>query len=139
MNINRVLLTGNLTRDVELRSTASGTSVADLGLAVNGREKRGEEWVDRADFFDVTVWGTQAENAAKYLSKGSPVAIDGRLRYESWEKDGQKRSKVKVVAQMVQYLSTKGDGNGQAATSDAPADQEGLPGTEAGSDEDIPF
>jgi single-strand DNA-binding protein len=83
-----------------------------LGIAVNGREKVNGNWEDRPDFFNVTVWGAQAENAVKYLSKGSPVAIDGRLRYESWESDGQKRSTVKIVAQTVQYLGTRnGDGS----------------------------
>lgn len=118
MNINRVVVSGNLTRDPELRATSGGTSVCELGIAVNGREKDTTgEWKDRPDFFNVTVWGNQAENAAKYLSKGSPVAIDGRLRYESWEHDGQKRSTVKIVAQTVQFLGSRnGDaGEGQAA------------------------
>lgn len=107
MNINRVVLTGNLTRDPELRSTPSGTSVCNLGLAVNEREKVGDEWRDRANYFDITVWGKQAESAAQYLSKGSPVAVDGRLRHERWEVDGQKRSTVKVVAHLVQFLGSK--------------------------------
>lgn len=123
MNLNRVILTGNLTRDPELRSTTGGTSVAELGVAVNEREKVNGEWRERANFFNVTVWGSQAENAAKYLQKGSPVAIDGRLRWESWEKDGQKRSTVKVVAQMVQYLSQR---NGESAESASEPD-DGIP------------
>jgi single-strand DNA-binding protein len=134
MNINRVVLTGNLTRDPELRATGGGTSVCDLGIAVNSREKVGGDWQDRADFFNVTVWGNQAENAAKYLTKGSPVAIDGRLRFESWEADGQKRSAVKIVAQAVQYLSTKGDGESQSSPEPVAAGA-----MSGGGEDDIPF
>jgi single-strand DNA-binding protein len=104
MSINRVVLTGNLTRDPELRQAGS-TEVCQLGVAVNGREKRDGEWVEVPNFFDVTVWGAQGNNCAKFLSKGSPVAVDGRLRWRSWEKDGQKRSAIDVVADSVQFLS----------------------------------
>jgi len=107
MNINRVILTGNLTREPELRATPSGSSVCDLGLAVNERTKVGGEWTDRVNFFNVVVFGKTAENCAMYLSKGSAIALDGRLRYESWEKDGQKRSTVKVVADTVQFLGAR--------------------------------
>lgn len=128
MNINRVTLTGNLTRDPELRTTGGGTSVCDLGIAVNEREKRNDEWQDRANFFNVTVWGAMAENCEKYLSKGSPVAIDGRLRFESWEKDGEKKSTVKIVASAVQFLSSgKKDEDGASEPS------------ASGGDDDIPF
>src|SRR4051794_9327753 len=98
-NINAVALTGNLTRDFELRKIPSGTPVGECRIAVNERVKNsGGEWVERANFFDVVVWGAQAENCAQYLSKGSPVAISGRLRHETWEKDGQSHSRVKVIA-----------------------------------------
>lgn len=115
-NINVVVLTGNLTRDPELRSLPSGTSVCEMGVAVNESFKNGStgEWEERANFFDVTVWGAQGENCAKYLSKGRGVAIHGRLRWESWEKDGQKRSKVKVIADQVQFLN---DGKGEGSSS----------------------
>ena len=132
MNLNRVVLTGNLTRDPELRTTGGGTSVCDLGVAVNEHEKKGDEWEDRPSFFTVTVWGKMAENCDKYLSKGSPVAIDGRLRQERWEKDGQPRHTVKIVAQAVQFLSSgekKEEGSADAEQGDAPH----------GDDDDIPF
>ena len=114
-NLNAVTLTGNLTRDPELRQTPNGVSVADLGLAVNESVKGPNgEWTERANFFNVTVWGGQAESCARYLSKGRPVAITGRLRWESWEKDGEKRSMVKVVADQVQFLGGGQDqGQGQ--------------------------
>lgn len=112
MNINRVIITGNLTADPELRELQSGTSVCKLRVAVNTRRKQGAEWVDVPNYFDVTVWGAQGENAARYLEKGRPVAIDGRLEWREWETDdGQKRSAVQIVAESVQFL-----GGGQART-----------------------
>lgn len=114
-NINRVVLTGNLTRDPEVRSTPGGMTICKLGLAVNERYKNRDtgSWDERANFFDITVFGTQGENCGKYLAKGRPVAVDGRLRFEQWEaKDGGgKRSKVVVIADSVQFLSS-GDHNG---------------------------
>lgn len=112
MNINAVVLIGNLTRDPELRSIPNGTSVCHLGVAVNEKYKDTEH----VSYFDVTVWGVMGENCAKYLSKGSKVGVDGRLRQERWEKDGQKRSAVKIVADMVQFLDPKG---GQTSTDEA--------------------
>lgn len=143
MNVNRVVITGNLTRDPELRHTGSGTAVCDLGVAVNDREKQGEEWVERPSYFIVTVWGKQAENAAQYLAKGRPVAIDGKLRWESWEKDGQKRSQIKIVAQSVQYLHAKSDNGGggfdPAPETDVPADAAGLGSGPVDDEDKIPF
>lgn len=142
MNINIVALTGNLTRDPELRSTPGGTSVCDLGLAVNERFKQNDEWTERANFFAITVWGKQAENCAQYLAKGRPIAVQGRLRWESWEKDGEKRSAVKVVADQVQFLSDgKGSGGERFSPEpDVPADTNfGVPGAAATPDDDIPF
>tara|TARA_R110000824_G_scaffold302820_1_gene490597 strand:+ start:1468 stop:1881 length:414 start_codon:yes stop_codon:yes gene_type:complete len=107
-NFNRVILVGNLTRDIELRSTPSGASVADAGIAVNDRRKQGDEWVDETSFVDLTLWGRTAENAAEYLSKGSPILIEGRLKQDSWENDqGEKRTKLKVVVDKLQFLSNK--------------------------------
>ena len=97
MNINRVILTGRLTRDPGLRSTSTGTSLCELGLAVNEREKAGDEWRERANYFNVVVWGQRAEDAGA-TSRRRPIAVDGRLRFESWEVDGNKRSTVKIVA-----------------------------------------
>lgn len=113
-SFNRVVLVGNLTRDVELRRTPQGTAVTDLGLAVNERVKRNDEWVDEANFFDITLWGRTAEVASEYLAKGSSVLIEGRLKYETWtQDDGSKRSKVKVVGERMQMLGGRGGGGSQ--------------------------
>ena len=114
-NINRVILTGNLTADPELSTLPSGTSVCKLRLAVNRRYKDNAsgEWVEKPNYFDIKVWGAQGENCATYLSKGRPVAIDGRLEWREWEsQDGGKRSAVEVVADTVQFLGSRGDGEG---------------------------
>jgi len=146
-NINRVILTGNLTRDPELRSLPSGTSVCSLRVAVNTRRKDGQtgEWVDKPNYFSVTVWGAQGDNCARYLSKGRPVAIDGRLEWSEWEsQDGGKRSKVEVVADTVQFLGSRGDGGesgggGFRQTAEIkPEPVEAFTGA-AASDDDIPF
>ena len=107
---NRVVLVGNVTRDIELRYTPSGTAVTDLGLAVNERVKRNEQWVEEAHFFDVTLWGRTAEVAAEYLSKGSSVLIEGRLKLDRWEQDGKKRSKIQIVGEKMQMLGGRGGG-----------------------------
>ncbi len=149
-NINRVVLTGNLTRDPELRSTPGGTSVCSLRVACNTRRKDPSgEWVDKPNFFDVTVWGAQGENCAQYLSKGRPVAIDGRLEWREWEaKDGSgKRQSIDIVADSVQFLGSReggGEENGSRFTpqSDVPADTADFQSAPAGggtSDDDIPF
>ena len=117
---NRVIIVGNLTRDVELRYIPSGTAVTDISLAVNERIKRNDQWVDEANFFDVTMWGLTAEVAAEYLSKGSNVLVEGRLRQERWEQDGQKRSKVKVICDKMQMLGSKGGGQGGGQSTSAP-------------------
>ena len=114
-NVNVVVITGNLTRDPELRSTPGGTSVCELRVAVNSRRKDGQtgEWVDKPNYFDVTVWGAQGENCANYLSKGRPVAIEGRLDWREWEaKDGGKRQAVQIIANSVQFLGSR-DGAGR--------------------------
>lgn len=114
MNLNRVLLTGNLTADPDLRSTPSGTSVCSLRLAVNTRRKEGGEWVSKPNYFTVVVWGKHGENCAQYLSKGRPVAVDGRLEWREWEaKDGSgKRQAVEIVADSVQFLGDRDDDDG---------------------------
>lgn len=102
---NRVILMGNLTRDIEVRYLQSGTAVADIGLAVNDRRKnQNGEWVEETTFVDVTLWGRTAEVAAEYLSKGSPIFIEGRLKYDTWEKDGQKHSKLRVTCERMQMI-----------------------------------
>ena len=111
---NRVILMGNVTRDLEIRYIPSGTAVMDLGLAVSEKRKNNktDEWIEETVFVDVTLWGRTAEIAGEYLSKGSPVFIDGRLRYETWEQDGQKRSKLKVVCDRMQLIGGRSGGGG---------------------------
>lgn len=110
---NRVILVGNLTRDIELRFIPSGQAVADVTVAVNDRRKTPSgDWVDEATFVDVTLWGRNAEVASEYLSKGSPVLIEGRLKLDRWETDGQKRSKLRVICEKMQMLSGGGGGGG---------------------------
>ncbi len=149
-NINRVIITGNLTSDPELRSLPSGTSVCKLRVACNTRKKDGAsgEWVDKPNYFDVTVWGAQGENSARYLSKGRPVAIDGRLEWREWETpEGQKRQAVDIVADTVQFLGGRDDagggGGGFTPRSDVPVDTSDFASAPAGnvatSDDDIPF
>jgi single-strand DNA-binding protein len=105
-NINRVTITGNLTADPELRSLPSGNSLCKLRVACNTRRKEDGEWVDKPNYFDVTVWGAQGENAARFLSKGRPVAVDGRLEWREWEtQDGSKRQAVDVTADNIQFLN----------------------------------
>ena len=157
-NINRVVLTGNLTSDPELRSLPSGTSVCKLRVACNTRRKDGAsgEWVDKPNYFDVTVWGAQGENCARYLSKGRPVAIDGRLEWREWESEGGgKRQAIDIIADAVQFLGGRDDssGGGQgnagfASRSDIPVDTSDYAAAPAGSnggathspaEDDIPF
>ncbi|MEE2639780.1 MAG: single-stranded DNA-binding protein [Planctomycetota bacterium] len=109
-SFNRVILVGNITRDIELRYTQGGTAVTELGMAVNDRVKRNNEWVDETTFVDVTLWGRTAEVASEYLAKGSSILIEGRLKLDSWEQEGQKRSKLRVVADRMQMLGGKGGG-----------------------------
>jgi single-strand DNA-binding protein len=154
-NINRVIITGNLTRDPELSSLpSSGTSVCSLRIACNGRRKNNEtgQWEDQPNYFDVTVWGQQGENCAKFLSKGRPVAVDGRLRWREWtSNEGQKRQGVDIIAETVQFLGGRddaGNGNGysssqRATESDVAIDESDFqsPPVAAGApaDDDIPF
>ncbi|MGL4514939.1 MAG: single-stranded DNA-binding protein [Lacipirellulaceae bacterium] len=145
---NRVILVGNMTRDPELRYIPSGTAVCEIGLAVNDRVKRGDQWVDETTYVDVTLWSRTAEIANEYLTKGSSVLIEGRLKLDTWEKDGQKRSKLRVVADKMQMLGGKNGGGGggggggpRAGQSDygAPVDSYSQSGPPSPSDDDIPF
>lgn len=116
-SFNRVILMGNITRDIELKYIQSGTAVTELGLAVNDRRKTASgEWIDETTFVDVTLWGRTAEVASEYLSKGSPILIEGRLKLDQWETDGQKRSKLRVVADKMQMLGGKTGGGGGGGT-----------------------
>jgi single-strand DNA-binding protein len=155
-NINRVVLTGNLTRDPELRSTNTGMSVCSLRIACNTRRKNQAtgDWEDKPNYFDVTVWGAQGENCARFLSKGRPVAVDGRLEWREWQdQNGNKRQAVDIVADAVQFLGSRDDAadgsNGFTPRSDVPADTRdfepaGTPaagggGSSSAGEDDIPF
>jgi single-strand DNA-binding protein len=158
-SFNRVILIGNLTRDPELRYIPSGTPVTDIGLAVNDRRKTPNgEWVDEVTYVDVTLWARQAEVASEYLTKGSQVLIEGRLKLDTWEtNDGQKRSKLKVVGEMMRMLGGRpGGAEGGAARSggtargsgrddaddQAPPEEEASrrrPSAPKAAEEDIPF
>jgi single-strand DNA-binding protein len=152
-NINRVIITGNLTKDPELGSIPnSTTSVCTLRVAVNGRRRTSDgNWEDQPNYFDVTVWGQQGENCHRYLKKGRPVAVDGRLRWREWtNSDGQKRQAVDIIADSVQFLGGRddaGNGNGFSSgtaptESDIPIDTgdfETAPAGATAADDDIPF
>lgn len=142
-NMNRVVITGNLTRDPEYKEPRDGLQIANLRVAVNEREKKGDgTWGERANYFDVTCFGAQARNVNQYLKKGSALAIDGRLRWRDWEDgEGNKRQAVSIVADNVQFLGEpKGGGNGQAPPqSDVPADTSDFATAAAPADDDIPF
>ena len=143
MSINRVNITGNLTRDPDLRQTQGGTAILSLGVAVNDRRKdQGGEWTDYPNFIDCVMFGTRAEAVSRYLSKGSKVAIEGKLRYSSWERDGQRRSKLEVIVDEIEFMSRgqQQDGAQQGGYGggyqQAPRPQ--APAVDA-YDEDIPF
>ena len=153
-NVNVVVITGNLTRDPELRSTPGGMSICGMRVAVNTRRRSQEgNWEDKPNYFDVTVFGAQGDNCAQYLRKGRPVAIEGRLDWREWEtKEGQKRQSVSIIANSVQFLGSRdgdggggggGNGNSFSPQSDVPADtsdfQESGVGAGGGGEDDIPF
>ena len=138
-SFNRVMLMGNLTRNPELKYTPSGTAVTDLGLAVNESFKnKAGETVEQTCFVDVVVWGRQAETASEFLRKGSPAFIEGRLQFDQWEnQEGEKRSKLRVRAERVQFLSS-GASNGNNS-SEFQADSGKVTPEDSSSDDDVPF
>ena len=147
-SFNRVILVGNITREIELKYLQSGMAVTEIGLAVNDRRKnQSGDWVEETTFIDVTLWGRTAEVAGEYLSKGSPILVEGRLKLDQWETDGQKRSKLRVVGERMQMLGAKGAGGGGGAStpSSRPANQYSEPTTASASppsappEDDIPF
>jgi single-strand DNA-binding protein len=141
-NINRVVLVGNLTKDPELRHTPGGTPVCSLRVAVNSRRRdESGQWVDKPNYFSVSVFGNQAESCAQYLSKGRPVGVDGRLDWREWQtQDGGKREAVEIVADTIQFLGSRGDefggGGNQFVPAGAAADTADFT---AAADDDIPF
>jgi single-strand DNA-binding protein len=114
MSINKVMISGNLTRDPELRSTPAGTSVLSFGVAVNDRRRNAQsgEWEDYANFIDCTIFGARADALSKILTKGMKVAIEGKLNYSSWESDGQRRSRIVVYVDEIEFMSSRSGGNG---------------------------
>ena len=142
--MNSVNIIGNLTRDPEVKHTQGGMAIVELGIAWNGREKKGDEWVDKAHFFNVTCFGDRFEKVAQYLEKGKKVGISGRLEYQSWEdKDtGAKRNAVKIIANDITFASNAGDANGgpsRPADDEIPSSQFTPTGSASADDDDIPF
>ncbi len=145
MSINRVVISGNLTRDPEVRTTQSGMPVMSLGIAVNDRRKNSQtgEWEDYANFIDCTMFGNRAQNVSQYLSKGQRVVIEGKLRYSTWERDGQKRSKIEVIIDDLDFQGTRNQsnqGSSQPSASAYTAPQTPVVDTSSSVyDADIPF
>jgi len=151
VDLNHVVLIGRLTRDAELKSIASGQAVCKFSIAVNRRRKNGDQWEDEANFFDIVVWGRQGESLHQYLVKGKMVAVDGELRQDRWQQDGQNRSKVEIVANNLQLLGgNPGSGGGgasqgqgwQSQGGSAPAQASAPAGSAVADDhfaDDIPF
>lgn len=142
MSINRVIISGNLTRDPELRATASGLPVLGFGVAVNDRRKNQQtgEWEDYPNFIDCTMFGARAESLSRFLNKGSKVAIEGKLRWSQWERDGQKRSKIEVIIDELEFMSSRGEGQSSSEGHTSPSVSAPVVDTTASVyDEDIPF
>lgn len=123
MSINKVVISGCLTRDPELRSTQGGMEILALGVAVNDRRKNQQtgEWEDYPNFVDCTVFGNRADALNKFLRKGMKVAIEGKLRWSQWERDGRKRSKIEVIVDEIEFMTSRGDGQHGAAPQTASA------------------
>ena len=141
MSINRVCITGNLTRDPEMRETAGGMAILKMGVAVNDRRKNAAgEWEDAPNFFDVIMFGKRAESVSRFLNKGSKIAVEGKLRWSQWDdKDtGAKRSKVEIVADDIEFMSSRGEGGGSGSYN-APAAAPSAAPAPSIDDEDIPF
>ena len=129
-SFNKVMLMGNLTRDPVLEFVGDNSdAVVNFGLAINRKVKKGDEWKDDVCFVDITVWGKQAENCQKYLSKGRPAFIEGYLKFSTWESEGQKKNKLEVVANTVQFLGSRSDSRGGLPTGQVPVSDE----------DDVPF
>ena len=155
MSINRVILTGNLTRDPEIRRTQSGMAIMSFGIAVNDRRKNSQtgEWEDYPNFIDCTMFGSRAEAVSNFISKGSKIGLEGKLRYSTWERDGQKRSKIEVIVDEIDFMSSRngqgggyqgGQGGGSyqgnaGGFQPAPAAAPAVDTTSSVYDDDIPF
>ena len=160
-SMNRVFLMGNVTRDPELRYISNGSAVTEIGLAINDRRKSSSgEWVEETTFVDITLWGRTAEIAGEYVTKGAPLLIEGRLKLDTWEKDGKKNSKLRVVGDRMHLIGSRGGNRteesslsgrnqeGRSSNSPDQSDQSGgydtgsgfgATSAASGSDDDIPF
>ena len=144
-DVNHVVLIGRLTRDAELKYTAGGQAVCKFSVAVNRRRKQGDQWIDEPNFFDIVVWGRQGETLNQYLVKGKQVGVDGELRQDRWEQDGQNRSRVEIVANNLQLLGSSAGGGftgGANSGNGGGGRQDSSPAIEHGGDgftDDIPF
>ena len=134
MSINKVIVTGNLTRDPEMRSTNSGTPVMNFGIAVNDRRRNQQtgEWEEYPNFIDCTMFGARAEAISQYLTKGSKVAIEGKIHFEQWERDGKKNSKISIIVTEIEFMSYR-------EKAEKPDRQPAVQATGSVYDEDIPF
>lgn len=142
MSINRVIISGNLTRDPDLRCTQSGMDVLGFGVAVNDRRKNPQtnEWEDYPNFVDVTMFGNRARSVSQYLAKGSKVSIEGKLRWSQWERDGQKHSKLSVIVDELEFMSSRSGGDQAPAPSPSPVPAKPVIDASASVyDDDIPF
>lgn len=140
MDINHVVLVGRLTRDAELRYTNNGSAVANISLAINSRRRRDEQWVDEAHFFDAVVWGKTAETLSPYLTKGKQIGLEGELRQNRWEQDGQRRSKVEVFTRNIQLLGGRGaDGMATPSGEETGEQTSSEPSPPKEFEDDIPF
>ena len=143
MSINKAIISGNLTRDPEARQTAGGMTVLNFGVAVNERikNKQSGECEDRPNFIDCVMFGTRAEAVSKFIGKGSKVAIEGKLRWSQWETDGQKRSKIEIVVDEIEFMSRNQEQQAYGAQPEQPQ-QQGAPveqGYSVYADENLPF
>ena len=141
-DLNRVVLIGRLVRDAELKYTASGQAVCKFSIAVNRKKKNGDQWEDEANFFDIVVWGRQGESIHQYLLKGKMVGVDGELRQDRWQQDGQNRSKIEIIANNLQLLGSPSQGDKQNFQKSPEASSEGQSYNSSKDDgftDDIPF
>jgi single-strand DNA-binding protein len=149
-DVNHVVLIGRLTRDAELKYTAGGQAVCKFSIAVNRRKKNGDQWEDEANFFDIVLWGKQGESLQSYLVKGKMIGVDGELRQDRWQQDGQNRSKVEIIANYIQLLGGGGGGgsgggdrqnnnNSQSNNSQESQSYSSSSGKDDGFTDDIPF
>jgi single-strand DNA-binding protein len=144
-DLNHVTLLGRLTRDAELKYTSGGQAVCKFSIAVNRRRKNGDQWEDEPNFFDIVLWGRQGESLNQYLVKGKMVGVDGELRQDRWQQDGQNRSKVEIVANNLQLLGSSGGGQARPQAESHPAQSDSKPyepqngGESDGFADDIPF